>query len=142
VIVVTEAQDLAHLLGRSRQHDGKRETTIGSECISLEGAPPLLIGDQNRLRNEFLKLSRDVGPPRDNRGIRSRHGQLRHQRFPHDKNWKIDLFFRTRHVGGQYALERAPSGLRDLRLIRAMVSQVATFRGKLKFLLGQAKSKI
>ena len=79
VVLLAEAQDRAHLLGTLGQHDGKRQAAIGGERVGLEGAAPFLIGDQDRAGSNLLQLLQNVVPALQDREIRARQGDMRHQ---------------------------------------------------------------
>ena len=79
VVLLAKAEDGAHLLGILRQHDGKRQAAIGGERVGLEGAPPFLIGNQDRAGSNLLQLLQDVVPALQDREIRAGQGDMRHQ---------------------------------------------------------------
>ncbi len=81
VVLVAEAQDRAHLLGRFRQHDRKRQAAIGGERVGLEGATAFLVGDQDCVGSELLQLLQDVVAALKDREIRAGHGKMRHPRL-------------------------------------------------------------
>ena len=81
VVLVAEAQDGAHLLGRRRQHHRHRQAAIGGERVGLEGAAAFLVGDQGRAGRELLQLPQNVGAALKDREIRAGHGKLRHPRL-------------------------------------------------------------
>ncbi len=78
LVVVAVAEDLAHLLGAFGQHHGKRQAAIGGERVGLEGAAPLLVGNEGRLRDELLELPDDLVPAGEDRAIGLGKGQKRH----------------------------------------------------------------
>ena len=45
LVLVAVLEDLRHVLGRARQHDGQRDLPIGGQRVSLERAPAFLLGD-------------------------------------------------------------------------------------------------
>ena len=81
VVLVAVAEDGAHLLGVRRQHHRQRQAAIGGERVGLEGAAPLLVGDQARARSNLLQLLQDLVPALQDREIRAGQGDMRHQRL-------------------------------------------------------------
>ncbi len=116
VIVVAEAQDLAHLFGGGRQHDGERQAAVGGERVGFEGSASLLVGNQARLGHELAQLLDDVVPEREHRGVRGRKADLRHRPTPgQSRRQGSAIVFRMGGVGGQYAARQVlgPVSLRS-----------------------------
>ena len=81
-------------------------TITSGERIGLEGAAAFLVGDQARLGHEPLELAHDVVPPRQNRGIWARQGDLRHDGSGKPaRRWQraLTLVFRMGRGHGQEA---------------------------------------
>ncbi len=81
VVLVAVAEDGAHLLGIGRQDHRQRQAAIGGERVGLEGAAPLLVGDQACARSNLLQLLQDLVPALQDREIRAGQGDMRHQRL-------------------------------------------------------------
>ena len=106
VVLVAVAQNGAHLLGRFRQHHSERHAAIGGQRVGLEGAAPLLVGDQGGAGGDLLQLLQNVVAPLEDREIRAGQGNVRHPRLrarPSNGLRRPALVFRTQRVGGQYA---------------------------------------
>ena len=69
---------LRHLLGRARQHDGKRNAPVGGERVGLERAPALLLGDHGVGAEQLLELLDDRTAAGEHGRIRFRQPRQRH----------------------------------------------------------------